>query len=378
LPAVQFFFSLQELSDDEIVQLLSHLTEEQWVSILDLDLWTRDQVSVERFLKWAQFIIQVEDPVARKILRGTNPTLWQLAFKRDLGLFARTEEDEFETGSEQGSFLTPEGHYLVVLPEDVEKARLYRQLILRLYELDGSYVPYLFNQTRFATSVELEEEAYQERKLRVEDMGFQDYFDAMEIYTERSLLEELPEKRWASERKDGISLLPTRLTGEEGGPLLLFQVFAALSKEEEIQHLVEELFFVCNKLLSADQLLPSAPAKIKEGIRKAISGINLGLELWSDGQLERAASGVRQRYLVSFFQIGYGRLSLLRRSAEALIGKAPLGSFLEAAVEGLCLQFPVLSEQVGGEIQHRYFDTRYDLKWARKIMEEVVAQDGSR
>jgi len=110
---------------DEVVQLLSHLTEEQWASILDLDLWTRDEVSVERFLKWAQFITQVEDPVARKILLGTNPTLWQLAFKRDLGLFVRTEEDEFETGSEQGSFLTPEGHYLVVLPEDAEKARLY-------------------------------------------------------------------------------------------------------------------------------------------------------------------------------------------------------------------------------------------------------------
>ena len=377
LPAVQFFFSLQELSDAEIVQLLPHLTEEQWVSILDLDLWTKDEVSVERFLQWERFILQADDAVARKILRGTNTTLWQVAFKRDLGVFARTEEDEFEAGSEQGSFLTPDGQYQVVLPEDAEKARLYGQLILRMYELDSSYVPYLFSYTGLATSIGLEEDAYQARKLRVEDMGFQDYFDAMEIYTARSISEDLPEKRWASEGKESISLLPTRLTGEEGGPLLLFQAFASLSKEEEIQHLVEELFFVCNKLLSADQVSPGDPVKIKEGIRKAISGINLGLELWSEGQVERAARGIHQRYLVSFFQIGFGRLSLLRRSGQALTGKAPLGSFLEAAVEGFCLQFPVLSEQVGGKIQQRYFDTRSDLEWARKIMEEVVAQEGS-
>ena len=375
LPTVQFFFSLKELSDEEIGQLLPHLTEEQWAGILDLDLWTKDQVHVGQFLKWAQFILKAEDAVARKILRATDPVLWRLAFKRDLGLFARTEEDEFEVGSEQGTFVTPDGMYMVELPEDPEKARLYHQLIIRIYELDQEYVLHLFRWASIATSIELEEDAYQERRRRVEDMGFQDYFDAMEIYTERSVSEKLQEKRWVSEQKENISVLPMRLTGEEGGPLLMFQALAALSKEEEIQDVVEELFFVCNKLLSADQISPGDPASIKEGIRKAISGINLGLEVWSEGELERAVVGVHRHYLVAFFQIGFGRLSLLRRSAQTLRDKAPLGSFLEAAVEGFCLRFPVLSEQVKGEIRERHFDTRSDLEWARKIMEEVIQQD---
>ncbi len=375
LPTVQFFFSLKELSDEEVVQLLPHLTEDQWAGILDLDLWTKDQVNLGHFLKWGQFILQAEDAVARKLLRATDPTLWQLAFKRDLELFARTEEDEFEAESEHSTFVTPDGQYLVVLPEDAEKARLYHQLIIRMYQLDQSYVSHLFNQARWTTSIELEETAYQERKRRVEDMGFQDYFDAMEIYAERSVSEKLSEKRWVSEQKENSSVLPMRLTGEEAGPLLMFRALAVLSREAEIQNVLEELFFVCNKLLSADQVSPGDPAKIKEGIRKAISGINLGLEVWSEGELERAVGGVHRYHLVSFFQIGFGKLSLLRRSAQTLKGKAPLGSFLEAAVDNFCRRFPVLSEQVGGKIHQRYFDTRSDLEWARKIMEEVIQQE---
>ena len=375
LPTVQFFFSLKELSDEEIGQLLPHLTEEQWAGILDLDLWTKDQVHVGQFLKWAQFILQAEDAVAIKILRATDPALWRLVFNRDLSLFARTEEDEFEGESEHSTFVTPDGMYLVELPEDAEKARLYHQLIIRMYQLDQTYVLHLFIQAGLATSIELEEKAYQERRRRVEDMGFQDYFDAMEIYAERSEGENLAEKRWVSERKESISVLPMRLTGEEGGPLLMFQALAALSREEEIQDIVEELFFVCNKLLSADQVSPGDPTMIKEGIRKAISGINLGLEVWSEGELERAVVGIQRHYLVAFFQIGFGKLSLLRRSGRALAGRAPLGSFLEAAVEGFCCRFPVLSEQVKGKIHERYFDTRSDLEWARKIMEEVIQQE---
>jgi len=375
LPAVQFFFSLKELSDEEIGQLLPHLTEEQWAGILDLDLWTKDEVHIGQFLKWTQFILRAEDAVARKILRATDPVLWQLAFKRDLSLFARTEEDEFEAGSEQSTFVTPDGMYMVELPEDPEKSRLYHQLIIRMYQLDQEYALQLFGQASVATSIELEEDAYQERRRRVEDMGFQDYFDAMEIYAERSVNDRLSEKRWVSEQKENISVLPVRLTGEEGGPLLLFQALAALSREAEIQEVVEELFFVCNKLLSADQISPGDPANIKEGIRKAISGINLGLEVWSEGELERAVVGIHRHYLVAFFQIGFGRLSLLRRSAQTLREKVPLGSFLEAAIEGFCLRFPVLSEQVRGDIRERYFDTRSDLEWARKIMEEVIQQE---
>lgn len=374
LPPAQFFFSLSELSDDEIVELLPHLTEEQWTGILDLDLWAKDELNLGHFLKWVRFILQSEDAVALKILRATDPALWQVAFQRDLGLYARTEEDEFEGDADASSFVTPDGQFQVILPGDAEKSRLYHQLILRMYQLDQEYVPYLFSQSRISTSIELEEEAYQDRRRRVEDMGFQDYYDAVEIYAERTVDGQLPEKRWPAEQEEKISVLPIRIAGEGGGLLLLFQALAALSKEGEIQTVIEELFFVCNKLLSADQVSPGEPGKVKDGIRKAISGINLGLELWSEGRLEKAVSGVGRHYLVSFFQIGFGNLSKLRRSARILEGKAPPGSFLEAALTGFSSRFPVLSEQVKGKIQHRFFDTRSDLEWAHKLIEEVSQQ----
>ncbi len=348
---------------------MPHVTEEQWTGILDLDLWSGDNMNTGQFLDLERHIVQAEDPVARKLIRAADPDLWELIFKRKLKIYPKVEE-EYAAEPKEGEWLeTPNKDYLILLPQDPEEARLLRALILRFYELEPKYISMLFESSAARTSAEIEETAYQNRKSRVEEMGFQDYFEAIDIYTFFPPEEPLPEKKQEQIRE--VSTLPVQLEETIKGPLLLFQAFALITNPQESQALLEELFFVCNKVLSADRASPADPERVKETIGKAITGINLGLDWHSKGNLQKAAEDLRRHYLQSFFQAGYSRLLELQRKGRELkdaSGEAEPGSFLEAFLEGLLKKYPLLSEQRDGKIQTRFFQTRHDLETAKAYL----------
>jgi len=155
---------------------------------------------------------------------------------------------------------------------------------------------------------------------------------------------------------------------------LLFKAFALITNPHETQALLEELFFVCNKVLSADRASPANPERVKETIGKAVTGINLGLDWHSKGNLQKASEDLRLHYLQSFFQAGYSRLVELQRRGRGLkdaSGEPEPGSFLEAFLEGLLKKYPLMSEQREGKIHTRFFQTRRDLETAKALLDPL-------
>lgn len=376
LPPSPLYFSLKELEEEEMALLLPHLSEEQWTGILDLDLWSRDRVSDGQWLYWQKHIVEAPAPVARKLLRAADPELWELTFKRNLQIYGK-DEDQVRADLNEGEWLeTPDEKCLIVLPKNPDQARLLRSLILRLYELEPERVALTLQSARFRTASEIEERAYQNRKRRIEDLGFQDYFDAISIYTFLPPETPLPEK--SPDRIYEVNLLPVRLPQESEGPLLIFRAFANLTRRQEIQPLVEELFYVCNKVLSADRISAADPARLKRGIRKAITGMNLGLEWWSGQDLEKAAQGVRRHYLQSFLQAGYSRLLELQNEARRIRAGAhrpAAGSFGEAFLEGLLKRYPLLTEPSGDRLRRRFLRDCADLEKGKETLREVMRGD---
>lgn len=368
LSVPHLFFGIKELEDQEILKLLPHITATQWTGILDLHLWTRDEMSTGAFMELERHITQADDPVASKLLRGTDPELWELLLKRGVHIYAKVDEDQYEFEPDEGEWMeTPDMNYLIILPHDPEEARLLRALILRLYDLDAEYAAILIASCRARTAIEIEESAYQNRKRRVEDMGFQDYFDAIDIYTTLPPDETLPEK--IPELIREVSTLPARLPEQLGDSLLLFEALALVTEPQVSQSLVEELFFICNKVISADSASPADPTKIKITIRKAVIGINLGLDRWSGGNLQKAVEGLQRFYFQSFFQIGYGCLMELQQQARQVMETSPPdpGSFPETVLDQILEKYPLLAELDGNKVRSRFFRTRQDLDKAREF-----------
>lgn len=374
LPAAQLFFSIQELDEEEIALILPQLTEEQWATFLDLDLWEKDELNTNSLLHWESFTLEAEDPVARKLLRATDHELLQLLWKREIQIIPRVEEDEFEQEPplDRDTFITPDNNYLIVLPEDPEKSRLIHSFIQRLYHLEPEYAQMCLENSRYVTGIELEETAFRNRCLRSQDNGFQDYFDALEIYTPRSPESSLPEKDDC--RSDIPKDLPAPATEKQASRFIFIEALASISRQNEIESLLQEMFFVCNKIISADRTFAGDPENIKNGITKGLHGINLGLDIWSGGDPHRAADGILRHFMASFFQIGYGALLKVNRTAAATVSQEP-GSYGEAVIEGFKSPYPLFteSEEEDGKITFstRYFKTAADINQAMDLLESL-------
>jgi hypothetical protein len=363
LSVPQIYFGLKELGEHQIQALLPHITETQWQGVLDLDLWNRDRANAGKFLFWAGQIIQAENPVAAKIVRGTDRQLLELWLKRRIRIEEIVEDDPGP--APKGDFMeTPDRAYLVHLPNNPDESRLARGLLLKLYELGPEETQLWIQESRYRTSIELEEAAYQNRKRRIEEMGFQDYFDALDVYTYLPQGTPLPEK--IRDKLRAVGTLPAPVARMKSGPLLLFQALAAFARPHELEPLMEELFFVCNKILSADRTPPNRTSRVKRAIRKALSGINLGLEIWAEGDLNRARDGLRRHYLQSFFHTGYSRLVELRDRAREIRAQVPLepGSPLDDALAELARNYPLLLVEIREKRRRRFLKNTADLERA--------------
>jgi hypothetical protein len=364
----QLYYGAKQLGPQEIRQLLPHVTEEQWQGIMDLDLWTRDQASEQYLLKWHQSLEDVEDPVVRKLFRAVDAELWILLFRRRLGVIPISEEEEAPDLGDSNWMATPDQGFRLILPDNPEESRLIKELIERMYSLEPERTAALLLYSGIATSIEAEEECYQLRKRRIEDIGFQDYFEALSVYTEIDSEEALPEKSPVGIKE--VSLLPTQLVPEFSESLLLLRALSQVGPSET-QNLLEELFYICNKVLSADRVSPADSEQMKGGIRKAVMGMNLGLDWWSSGRFEKAVHGVRTHYLQSFFHLSYGVLKRLQRRAKEVAEhySPELGSFEEAALLALVERdYPLKVELIDGKIRARFFETRDDVEEAGRLL----------
>ena len=365
LPVPQLYYGLFELIETEMLSLLPHITQEQWQGILDLALWRKDRVKPGQFLQWSQFLLKAEMPVARKLFRGVDSEIWELSFKQHLKVVVRDTGVD-DPVNEDGNWIeTPDGAFHIRLPDDPEMAKIFQPLIARLYELDALQIWDLLLSAQARTSIELEEEAYQARRRRMEDFGFQDYFDAISIYAPLYPEESLPKKNPV---ETTFSSVPT-IVNSDPTELMVMQALAQAAQPA----LLEEIFFVTNKVLSADLVSPDDPQKLKIGIRKTISGINLGLELWSGGNLDRAVQGVKKHPLSTFFRIGYGQLLKLQKEAR-LIPQDHQKDYLSHLEMGLSRRYPLLAVRTPERIKKRFFRTTVDINRCQHILEYYISQ----
>ena len=378
LPAVQLFFSIMELDQDEMSLLLPQLTEEQWTAFMDLDLWDKDELNVNALLHWGSFTLESEDAVALKLLRATDPELLELLWRKEIQIIPRGDNDEFEMEPpmDMDTFITPDNNYLIVLPEDPEQSRLVHSLIMRMYHLEADFTRICLENSRYVTSIELEETAFRNRCRRTEDYGFQDYFDALEIYAPKSPKSSLPEKDGYTPEESRN--LPSPAAGKGDSRFIFLEAMASISWETQRGQLLQEMFFVCNKIISADRASSGDPESIKAAISKALNGINLGLDIWSGGNLHKATDGLSKHFLSSFFQVGYWAILKVNRAAAAAISQEP-GSYGEAVLEGLRAPYPLFteSEEKDGKItfSSRYFKTASEIDQAMELLDQLTISD---
>jgi hypothetical protein len=179
LPMQPLFLALKSLPPQKTSLSLTKLSKEQKQSFLSIDLWSKDTVDVESFRYWVTAYANCEDEQTRLEFARTSDFLLYLKSKFNVWTF---DVEDPTYPDHDHYFLTDDSLLLFEYDENYEQIEEIQELIRLLYSYEGVENAYamLFKMTS-DSFLSFEEEEYQEKKSRLRDVGFVDYYDALEL-----------------------------------------------------------------------------------------------------------------------------------------------------------------------------------------------------
>jgi len=280
LPGDELYYVLHELDREDAAPLLAAATSEQLQIVLDFALWERDRIAPDALADWLEAMAHAPPERIARWLAGLDAELVALIVRRGARIYDLTQGPAPEE-SEGTFFPTPDGFFLldvVGLPGDPDQAQPQRgdgdehdrtavmiRLIDSLYRGDKDLARRLLVAATGELDSELEEEAYRWQRGRMEDLGFADYYEALEVYRELDLGDvrigdgkpsRLRSTADAADENGAALRVPTalaqRLTDIGGSPFA--RAAQKLAPGDDIDELRFALVSLTNRVLAADRV----------------------------------------------------------------------------------------------------------------------------
>src|SRR5215471_4731416 len=199
LPGDELYYVLHELGHEDTTPILAAATADQLQVVLDFALWERDRVAPDTLADWVEAMAHAPPERIARWLAGLDAELVALIVRRGARIHDLTQGPPPEE-SEGTFFPTPDGFFLldvVGLPRDPDQpqsegeehdqAAVVIRLIDSLYRADKHLARRLLVAATGELDSELEEAAYRWQRGRMADLGFADYYEALEVYRELDL-----------------------------------------------------------------------------------------------------------------------------------------------------------------------------------------------
>lgn len=178
-PVQPLYVAMRGLGEEKVASLLPLLSQRQRQAFYDLDLWNRDELDTQNFEFWikAHALCQEEE-----ILNSfVDLESFALYLKGRFNIWTFDVEDP-EYPDHDHYFLTEDNLLLFEFDEDFELVSEVKTLVKGLYSKLGVEKAYAFLFKLTADSFMVwQEEAYQDMKYRQAELGFVDYYDAVQI-----------------------------------------------------------------------------------------------------------------------------------------------------------------------------------------------------
>jgi hypothetical protein len=411
LPGDEFYYVVHEIGLRDATDIIALARPEQVRAALDFALWERDQIVPERAAEWLEVLSEAPYESIGEWVVGLDVELFALLLRQTSRIYDLTQEEAPDEAT--GTFYpTPDGLFVLDVtgfdvdgaagPEDGGEtenvhpsARAIIRIVDGLYRADQNLARRLLVGTRAELDSELEELAYRWRQGRMADLGFADYYEALEVYRELDpasvrIGEVQPGKGRmrpiAGEREaDGASArTPAALVdrmARGGSPFA--RAAQGLSAEAEIAELHFALVTLTNRVLAADRVTPGDDAVVSATLDRLVATLDLGLDFLARGDAAREIEAVRTVPLVRLFRVGVSLIAKAKRLATTLRRKGPFAAtgldLLERedapVLEALSRHRPELSglldEPPTGV--DRPFRTLADLARAAAVVERAAA-----
>ncbi|HXH76503.1 MAG TPA: DUF6178 family protein [Bacteriovoracaceae bacterium] len=181
IPVQPLYISLQTTSSDQVAAILPKLSPEQRQALRDIDLWHKDTINPDAAYYWMD--VYSKCPSDEVILEYVKSEDFLLSLKNQFTIQTFDSEDPMYPDGDN-YFLTEDMQLLIEYPEDFQQVHELKGMIQRLYADIGVEHAYAFLFKMVVDSYQIMEEVqYEEKKERLRDYGFVDYFDALDYET---------------------------------------------------------------------------------------------------------------------------------------------------------------------------------------------------
>jgi hypothetical protein len=391
LPPDEFFYVLHELGFPEALDIMIHGTAEQVQGALDLAIWDRGQISAERADEWLAALADAPYETVGAWARGIDVELLALLMRQRARIYDLSLE-EAPDEPEGTLFDTPDRLFTLELIGDEPSQRIIQRLVENLYRADQFMMRRMLVGMRSELDSELEETALRWRSGRMADLGFVDFYEALEVYRELDPASvklgsgpvgaASPPDEFGG---DSHLRLPVVMADRLAGATPFARAAAGVTSPTEAATLHAALVALCNRVLSADRVSPGDDPAVATALGRVAATLDLAVEFLSRGNAEAGVAAVRQVPMTKLFRLGVSLVGKLHKLARSLVRNSSFAALRPAvdlwepddaevieALTKLRPLFPCLLDQppTTGE---RPFGSLHDLATATAAAERAGA-----
>ena len=283
LPAQEVYLLIKELGFEAAAELFPRLSAFQLTACLDLDGWRGDLMDGAAVFPWLASLLDRSEEETLRLLESLDFSLVVLLFKTFVTVIAGPEDIEDEDARIEA--LRRDGGYALDFG-DPEQAKVVGALLGLLLRQDGQFFSRLLEAVRHETQATLEADVYQQRRGRLEDLGFSDPFEALAVYgwLDPAAFDPAAERKLPPEPVEERATPPSFLLAAARPRDLLAEVLAAGLLPAELW----ELAFLVNKVLIADRVDVGDADAVQPAPEEVSPTLNLALEVLSGDDAGRA------------------------------------------------------------------------------------------
>lgn len=308
LPVQDFYHFVVEIGPEDSLPLLARARVEQLNYLFDLQWWKKDEVDSARALEWLTLLARAGEKKLLAWLVAADFELLVSLFKKWITVVPAPEEEDLLEARDRLPVRTLDDQFFweCLYPQYED---LVNGILSLLFEAHRGFYQELMNSVLWASSVELEEDAYRFHRGRLEDHGVPDFYEAMEIYRAVEPAQFALDKSAATPHQEHGESSPSfalvALTEKD----LLTQSLRTVENRLLADTLQMELASLANRVLIADRLSLDSPESLRFAVQKAGAYLNLGLQLLGARSPEVAVGLLEKHYLEHLFRHAHGKIA---------------------------------------------------------------------
>lgn len=330
IPIQPLYVSLQTTASDQIAMILPKLSPDQRQALRDIDLWQKDILDPDSAFHWLEIYSKCPDD--NVILEYVKSEDFLLTIKNQFTVQTFDAEDPmYPEGNNY--FLTEDNQLLIEYPEDFTMVQELKEMIRRLYADIGVEYAYAFLFKMVVDSYQImEEEVYHQKKERLRDFGFVDYYDALEYNSpflkESQLNDFIKNKKGQTGDLDALSqnqcLHASSLVPYQSGMEGLKDALNQVASEKRQQFLHFNFVRLVNARMTLDNALKHGSLAMNKVGNQTRQCLELGFEYISDTLGPSKKDAIFELFdFVDLYKVGHSLIEINKRKIKKALSQTP-------------------------------------------------------